>query len=75
MTPVSQKTEAIQKERNTNRGIHSEFTEHSQQLLGTLNIGKSRVQAIDQINTRQIPLTGYKNFRQQLKNTQFRGIQ
>ena len=58
MTPVSQKTEAIQRERNVNRGIHSKFTEHSQQLLGTLNVGKSRVQATDQINTRQILLTG-----------------
>ena len=45
-----------------NRGIHSEFTEHSQQSLGTLNVGKSRVQAADQMNTRQIPLTGYENF-------------
>ena len=45
MTLVSEKTEAIQKERNMNRGIHNEFIEHSQQLLGTLNVGKSRVQA------------------------------
>ena len=67
MTLVSQKTEAIQKERNANRGIHSEFTEHPQQSLGTLNAGKSRVQATDQINTRQIPLTGYGNFRQELQ--------
>ena len=67
MTPVSGKTETIQKERNVNRGIHSEFTEHSQQSLGTLNIGRSRVQATDQINTQQIPLTGYKNFRQELQ--------
>ena len=29
MTPVSQKTEVIQKERNLNRGIHSDFMEHS----------------------------------------------
>ena len=43
MTPVSRKTEAIQKESNTNRGIHSEFIEHSQQSLGALNLGKSRV--------------------------------
>ena len=67
MTPVSRKTETIQKERNVNRGIHSEFTEHSQQSLGTLNIGRSRVQATDQINTHQIPLTGYENFRQELQ--------
>ena len=67
MTPVSRKTETIQKERNGNRGIHSKFTEHSQQSLGTLNIGRSRVQATDQINTQQIPLTGYENFRQELQ--------
>ena len=67
MTPVSQNTEGMQKERNANRGIHSEFTEHSQQSLGTLNVGKSRVQATDQINTRQIPLTGYENFHQELQ--------
>ena len=67
MTPVSEKTEAIQNERYVNRGIHSEFIEHSQQLLGILNVGKSRVQAMDQMNTQQIPLTGYENFRQELQ--------
>ena len=67
MTPISQKTEAIQKEGNANRGIHSEFVEHSQQSLGALNIGKSRVQATDQMTTRHIPLTGYKNFCQELQ--------
>ena len=67
MMPVSQKTETIQKERNVNKGIHGKFAEHSQQSLGTLNIGKSRVQATDQINTQQIPLTGYENFRQELQ--------
>ena len=67
MTPVTRKTEVIQKERNVNRGIHSEFIEHSEQSLGTLNIGKSRVQATDQMSTRHIPLTGYKNFHQELK--------
>ena len=65
--PVSQKTDTVQKERNVNRGIHSEFTEHSPQSLGILNIGKSRVQAADQMNTQQIPLTGYENFRQELQ--------
>ena len=67
MTPVSEKTEAIQNERYVNRGIHSEFIEHSQQSLGILNVGKSRVQAKDQMNTRHIPLTGYENFRQELQ--------
>ena len=67
MTPVSRRNDAMQKERNVNRGIHSEFIEHSQQSLGALNVGKSRVQATDQMNTQHIPLTGYKNFRQELQ--------
>ena len=67
MTPVSRKTDAVQKERNVIRGIHSKFIEHSQQSLGTLNVGKSRVQATDQMSTRHIPLTGYENFRQELQ--------
>ena len=67
VTSVSRNTEALQKKSNANRGIHSEFIEHSQQLIGTLNVGKSRVQAADQINTRHIPLTGYENFRQELQ--------
>ena len=50
-----------------NRGIHSKFIEHSQQSLGTLNVGKSRMQATDEVNTRHIPLTGYENFRQELQ--------
>ena len=49
MTSVSRNTEASQKKSNTNRGIHSEFVEHSQQSLGALNVGKSRVQATDQL--------------------------
>ena len=67
MTSASRNTETLQKTSNANRGIHSEFIEHSQQPLGTLNVGKSRVQAADQINTRHIPLTGYENFRQELQ--------
>ena len=50
-----------------NRGIHSEFIEHSQQSLRALNVGKSRVQATDQMNARHIPLTGYENFCQELQ--------
>ena len=67
MTSVSRNTEATQKTSNANRGIHSEFIEHSQKSLGALNVGKSRVQAADQMTTRHIPLTGYENFRQELQ--------
>ena len=62
MTSVSRNTEASQKKSNTNRGIHKEFVEHSQQSLGAWNVGKSRVQATDQLTTQHIPLTGYENF-------------
>ena len=51
MTSASRNTETLQKTSNANRGIHSEFIEHSQQSLGALNVGKSRVQAADQMNT------------------------
>ena len=67
MTSVSHNTEALQKKSNMNRGVHGEFIEHSQQSLGALNVGKSRVQAADQLTTRHIPLTGYENFRQELQ--------
>ena len=67
MTPVLRKTEPIPKAMHVNRGIHSEFIEHSQQSLGALNVGKSRVQATDQMSTRHVPLTGYENFRQELQ--------
>ena len=67
MTSVSRNTEASQKKSNANRGIHSEFIEHSQQSLGALNVGESRVQAADQLTTRHIPLRGYENFRQELQ--------
>ena len=67
MTSVSRNTEHSQKKSNSNRGIHSEVIEQSQQSLGALNIGKSRVQATDQLTTQHIPLTGYENFRQYLQ--------
>ena len=51
MTSVSRNTEASQKTSNGNRGIHSEFIEHSQKSQGALNVGKSRVQAADQLTT------------------------
>ena len=67
MTSVSRNTEVSQKTSNVNRGIHSEFIEHSQKLPGALTIGKSRVQAADQMTTQHFPLTGYENFRQELQ--------
>ena len=67
MTSVSRNAGASQKHSNVIRGIHSEFIEHSQQPLGALNVGRSRVQAADQLTTRHIPLTGYENLRQELQ--------
>ena len=66
-TSVSQNTEVLQKTSNADRGIHSEFIKHSQKSLGAWDVGKSRVQAADQVSTRHIPLTGYENFHQELQ--------
>ena len=70
MTSASRNNETLQKTSNANRGFHSEFIEHSQQSLGTLNVGKSRVQAADQMNTRHIPLQDTKTFVRNCKLTQ-----
>ena len=67
MTPALRRNDAVQKDGNVNRDIHSEFIEHSQQSLGALNMGKSRVQATDRMNTRHIPLKGYENFHQEVQ--------
>ena len=41
MTSVSRNTEVSQKQSNANRGIHSEFIEHSQQSLGAWKLERS----------------------------------
>ena len=50
-----------------NRGFHSEFVEPSQNLLGTLNVGKSWVQSVGRVDAQQVPRTGYEDFRQELQ--------
>ena len=67
MTSVSRNTVTSQKTNKANTGIHREFIEHSHKSLGALNVGKSRVQAEDQMTTGHILLTGYENFRQELQ--------
>ena len=67
MASVSRNTEDSKMKSTSDRGIHSEFIEQSQKPRGALNVGKSRVQATDQLTTRHIPLTGYENFHQDLQ--------
>ena len=52
-----------------NRGFHSEFVEALQHSLGTVNIGKSWVQAADanHVDPQQVPLTGYENYHQEFQ--------
>ena len=47
--------------------FHSELREPSQHSLGTLNVGRARVQATDRVDTQQVPLTGYENFQQEVQ--------
>ena len=59
--------ELIETLQGLKRRTHSKFIESSQHSLGTLNIGKSRLQAADRVDTQQVPLTGYENYQQELQ--------
>ena len=53
---------------DTNKGVfHNEFREPSQHLLGTVNVGKSRLQAADKVDAQRLPLIGYENYQQELQ--------
>ena len=43
-------------------GLCSEFLEPLRHLLGTMNVGKSRVEAADHVDPQSVPLTGYEHF-------------
>ena len=47
-------------------GVHSEYREPSRHLLGTMNVGRSRVQAASRVDP-QVPLTGYKQYPQEVR--------
>ena len=47
--------------------LHSEFIEPSQHSLGTLNVGRSRVQAASCVDPQQVPLLGYEEYPQEIQ--------
>ena len=49
------------------RRLHSKFIEPSQHSLGTLNIGRSRVQVASHVDSQQVPLTGYEQYPQEMQ--------
>ena len=52
---------------NQTRRFHSEFIKPSQYSLGTLNVGRSRVQAASHVDPQQVPLTGYEEYPQEIQ--------
>ena len=48
-------------------GVHSEYREPSQHSLGTMNVGRSRVQAASRVDPQQVPLTGYEQYPQEVQ--------
>ena len=58
---------AMERAQEHKGGFHSKFIEPSRHLLGTLNVGKSRVQAADRVDPQQVALTGYEHFPQVLQ--------
>ena len=47
-------------------GIHSKYRESSRHSPDTMNVGKSSVQAASRVDPRHVPLTGYKQYHQEV---------
>ena len=60
-------SETVKNIQNQTRRFHSEFIEPSQHSLGTLNVGRSRVQAASHVDPQQLPLTGYEEYPQEMQ--------
>ena len=48
-------------------GAHGEYKESSQHSPDTMNVGKSRVQAANQMDPKHVPLTGYERYHQEIQ--------
>ena len=64
---TTQKEGCAPMEDNSKGTFHNEFREPSRHSLGTLNVGRSRMQAADRVDPQQVPLTGYENYRQEFQ--------
>ena len=60
-------SETVKNIQSQTRRFHSEFIEPSQHSLGTLNVGRSRVQAASCVDPQQVPLTGYEEYPQEVQ--------
>ena len=65
--PVQERGEHLQYNKEHQGGVHSEFREASRHLLGTLSVGRSRVQAASHVDLQQVPLTGYEQYPQEIQ--------
>ena len=68
--PVQERSDHPQCNKDHQSGIRSKFREASQHLLGTLNIGRARVQAASRVDPKQVPLTGYEQYPRKYKHIQ-----
>ena len=59
--------ETVKNGQSQTRRFHSEFIEPSPHSLGTLNAGRSRVQAASCVDPQQVPLTGYEEYPQEMQ--------
>ena len=65
--PVQERSEHPQHNKDHQNGVHGKFREASRHSLGTLNVGRSRVQAASHVDPQQIPLTGYEQCPQEIQ--------
>ena len=65
--PVQERSEHLQHNKDHQSGVHSKFREASPHSLGTLNVGRSRVQAASCVDLQQVPLTRYEQYQQEIQ--------
>ena len=65
--PVQERSEHLQRNKDHQSGVHSKFREASRHSLGTLNVGRSRVQAASCVDLQQVPLTWYEQYQQEIQ--------
>ena len=66
--PTTTQEEGCAPMEDNSKGVfHNEFREPSRHSLGTLNVGRSRLQVADRVDPQQMPLTGYENYQQEFQ--------
>ena len=64
---VQERSEHPQHNKDHQSGVHGKLREASRHSLGTLKVGRSRVQAASRVDLQQVPLTWYEQYPQEIQ--------